>query len=81
MAKIKKKVEPTSESGSSTKPVFYAVLRLNESVEVRNYRNEPCHIQVANEEVAGYIPVYKSVEAARKHSEDGKYPIAAITAT
>lgn len=80
MAKRKKKAEPTSESGNSSKPVYYAVLRLNESVTVENYRDEPVQIKVTNEKIAGYLPVFKTVEAAQGHSQDGKYPIVALTA-
>lgn len=59
--------------------MLYAVLRLNESVEVDDMlRGETINVKVTNDKVAGYIPVFKTVEAANESCANGKYQIIAI---
>ena len=72
MKKIKKtKIE------IAPKPVLYAVLRLNKKVEY----TEPLTgktIQIEVGGCAGYIPVFATIEEAKKSSQNGKYQITCI---
>lgn len=69
----------TTSADIAANLVLYAVLRLNESVEMKDFRGEVHSINVVNNEVAGYLPVFKSVEAAQKSACNGKYQIVAIS--
>lgn len=71
----------TTSADIAANPMLYAVLRLNESVEVTDFRGENHKVMVTNKTVAGYIPVYKTVEEATKHTLNGKYQIIAICPT
>ena len=79
-AKVDYEIKPivTTSADIAANPMLYAVLRLNESVDVKDVRGEHHKVMVTNEFVAGYIPVYKTVEEATKHTVDGKYQIIAI---
>ena len=80
MANRKLKADKTTEASIAQNCLLYAVLRLNEAVDVTDVRGEAHKVKVNNDVVAGYIPVYKTVEEAQKHSQDGKYSIVAISA-
>ena len=59
-------------------PMLYAVLRLNTDIEVTNpFTGKREDIKVGG--IAGYIPVFNTVEEAQKSSQDGKYSIVAIS--
>lgn len=79
-AKADYEIKPivTTSTDIAANPMLYAVLRLNESVEVKDFRSEIHSINVVNDEVAGYLPVFKSVDAAQKRACNGKYQIVAI---
>lgn len=79
-AKAEYEIKPivTTSADIAANPMLYAVLRLNESVEVTDFRGEVGSISVVNDEVAGYLPVFKTVEAAQKNCNNGKYQIVAI---
>ena len=68
------------KNNMTTSVLLYAVLRLNEAVDVTDFSGKVHKVKVNNDVVAGYIPVYKTVEEAQKHNQDGKYSIVAITA-
>lgn len=81
-AKADYEIKPivTTSADIEANPVLYAVLRLNEAVDVTDFSGEVHKVKVNNDVVAGYIPVYKTVEEAQKHSQDGKYSIVAVNA-
>ncbi|CAB4140549.1 hypothetical protein UFOVP402_41 [uncultured Caudovirales phage] len=79
-AKADYEIKPivTTSADIEANSMLYAVLRLNESVNVKDIRGEHHNVMVTNEVIAGYIPVYKTVEEAKKHTVNGKYQIVAI---
>jgi hypothetical protein len=54
---------------------LFAVMRLNETVEV-NYYGQTHEIKIKG--MKGFIPVFDKYEDAVKHSNNGKYQIIAI---
>lgn len=81
-AKADYEIKPivTTSADIEANLMLYAVLRLNEAVDVTDFSGKVHKVKVNNDVVAGYIPVYKTVEEAQKHNQDGKYSIVAITA-
>lgn len=79
-AKAEYEIKPivTAPADIAANPMLYAVLRLNESVDMKDFRGETHSINIVNNEVAGYLPVFKNVEAAQKSACNGKYQIIAI---
>jgi hypothetical protein len=80
VAKADYEIKPivTTAADIAANSKLYAVLRLNESVEVTDFQGENHKVMVTNDEVAGYIPVFKTVDAAKKSACNGKYQIIAI---
>lgn len=59
---------------------MYAVMRLNTSVEVTDIIGQNHRINLMEDNVMGYIPVYKTKKEAMKHTEKGKYQILKLQA-
>lgn len=57
--------------------VFYAVMKLNTDIEYINpFSGKREDVKLGG--LAGYIPVFNSLEEAQDSSQDGKYQILAI---
>ena len=56
----------------NNKKVLYAVMRLNETVEI-DYFGQTHHVKVAG--IRGFIPVFETIEEATEHAQNGKYQI------
>ena len=54
--------------------ILFAVMRLNKDVLI----NDEKVIDITNDSVAGFIPVYKTYDEAKKNSKNGKYDIIEI---
>jgi hypothetical protein len=75
MGKIKNK----HKKGNDDKRVLYAVLKLNTDIEVTNpLTGKQEDTKLCG--IAGYIPVFETIEEAIKEAQNGKYQIAPITA-
>ncbi len=69
----------TNKNGNFAKRVLYAVLKLNTDIEVTNpLTGKQEDIKLGG--LAGYIPVFETIEEATESSQNGKYQIVAITA-
>ena len=69
----------TNENGNCANRVLYAVLKLNTDIEVTNpFTGKQEDIKLGG--LAGYIPVFETIEEAEESSQNGKYQIVAITA-
>ncbi len=60
---------------------YYAVMRLNTSVEVTDIMGKIHTVNLSNKLVTGYIPVYKTKKEAMKHTEKGKFQILKLQAS
>ncbi len=69
----------TTSADIAASPVLYAVMRLDEKVEVTDSSGKTFDIKLTSEDNAGYIPVFKTIEAAQHWANDGKYQILAIS--
>jgi len=79
-AKADYEIKPivTTSADIEANPMLYAVLKLNTDIEVTNpFTGKREDIKVGG--IAGYIPVFNTVEEAQKSSQDGKYSIVAIS--
>jgi hypothetical protein len=69
----------TTETAIDAKRVLYAVLKLNTDIEVTNpFTGKQKDIKLGG--LAGYIPVFATIEEATESSQHGKYKIIAISA-
>ena len=69
----------TTETAIDANRVLYAVLKLNTDIEVTNpFTGEHKDIKLGG--LAGYIPVFSTIEEAKESSQHGKYQIVAISA-
>ena len=69
----------TNENGNCANRVLYAVLKLNTDIEVTNpFTGKQENIKLGG--LAGYIPVFDTIEEATESAQNGKYQIVAITA-
>ena len=78
--KVDYEIKPivTTSADIEANPMLYAVLKLNTDIEVTNpFTGKREDIKVGG--IAGYIPVFNTVEEAQKSSQDGKYSIVAIS--
>lgn len=68
-----------TEPSNSTKTVLYAVLKLSTDIEYTNpITQEQVNCKLGG--IAGYIPVFTTIEEAETSAQDGKYQIVAIQA-
>ena len=79
-AKADYEIKPivTTSADIEANPVLYAVMRLNEKIDVTDAWGNTTEVKLSNEKNAGYIPVFKNIEAAKDWASDGKYQILAI---
>ena len=69
----------TTETAIDANRVLYAVLKLNTDIEVTNaFTGEQEYIKLGG--LAGYIPVFATIDEATESSQNGKYQIVAISA-
>lgn len=60
------------------KNMLFAVMRLNDKVEVTDAFGKKFDVSLITDENAGYIPVFKTIESAQHWACDGKYQIIGI---
>lgn len=79
-AKADYEIKPivTTSTDIEANPVLYAVMRLNEKIEVTDAWGNTTEVKLTTDDNAGYIPVFKNIEAAKHWANDGKYQILAI---
>jgi len=79
-AKADYEIKPivTTSADIEASPVLYAVMRLNEKIEVTDAWGNTTEVKLTTDDNAGYIPVFKNIEAAKHWAVDGKYQIVAI---
>ena len=79
-AKADYEIKPivTTSADIAANPVLYAVMRLNEKIDVTDSRGNTTEVKLSTDDNAGYIPVFKNIEAAKHWANDGKYQILAI---
>lgn len=65
-----------AKSDFSDKKVLYAVMKLSETVEI-DYFGQTHHVKISG--VRGFIPVFKTIEEAMVHAQNGKYEIMKIS--
>ena len=69
----------TTETAIDANRELYAVLKLNTDIEVTNpFTGKQEDIKLGG--LAGYIPVFSTIEEAKESSQHGKYQIVAISA-
>lgn len=57
---------------------LYAVLKLSKEVATTTFKGEEVKVTISG--IAGFIPVFSTIEEAEEHSDDGKYQIIKIIA-
>ena len=80
-AKADYEIKPivTTSADIEANPLLYAVMRLNEKIDVTDAWGNTTEVKLSNDTNAGYIPVFKTIEAAQHWANDGKYQIVAIS--
>ena len=80
MAQKKNSKRPvvTTSADTEVQPMFYAVMRLNEEIDVTDVWGNTTVISLSNDTTAGHIPVFRTIEEAKHWANNGKYTIIAI---